>query len=98
MHENGEPASPGTIEEVRAGDLGNAHTGRPVRFGGPDGKTVHGVLREVIASENVGTVGVVLTGPVEHEVEVDSVVSVIVQTAAEAAAERRARITEEAAP
>lgn len=92
MHENGEPASLGTIEEVPATGLTLKHVGRQVSFAYGEGR-IHGRLAEVDRL-GLGGIHLIVNGQT-FRVEGGTPVSVIVQTAAEAAAERRARITEE---
>ena len=92
MHENGEPASLGTIEEVPATGLTLKHVGRQVSFAHAEGR-IHGRLTEVDRL-GLGGIHLIVNGQAFH-VDVDTPVTAIVQTAAEAAAERRARIAEE---
>lgn len=97
MHENGEPASLGTIEVIEAGNLTLGHIGRQVSFPHNEDR-IHGRLSEV-GRLDMG--GMELTvGPMRYQAWADTPVRVIVQTAAEAAAERRAaaKIVEENTP
>ena len=96
MHENGEPASPGTIEEVPAIGLTLTHIGRQASFAYGEGR-IHGRLNEVAPGRNFAS-DLVIDGQT-FRVKGGTPVRVIVQTAAEAAAERRAvaRVAEETA-
>lgn len=80
MHENGESASLGTIEEVPAGDLTDEHLGRPVSFPYAKGRT-HGALTNLSPTTG-GDMALVINGQM-FLVEGDTPVRVIVQTAAE---------------
>ena len=87
MHENGEPATLGFIEVIEAGELTLRHIGRQVSFPYAEGRT-HGRLME---TDRLGLsdIRLIVNGQAFH-VDVDTPVSVVVQSAAEAAAERRA--------
>lgn len=82
MHENGEPASLGTIEEVPATGLTLKHVGRQVSFAYGEGR-IHGRLNEVARGRNFAS-DLVIDGQT-FRAEGDTPVRVIVQTAAEAA-------------
>lgn len=86
MHENGEPASLGTIEEVRAGELSPKCIGRRVSFVYGD-KRIHGELARVDLID--GEIDL-FVGERTFRVDADTAVAVIIQTAAEATAERKA--------
>ena len=92
MHENGEPTSLGTIEEVRAEELDGDYFDRQVSFPYAEGR-IHGVLTNLSPTMG-GGMDLIIDGKMFY-VEGGTPVRVIVQTAAEAAVERRARIAEE---
>jgi len=89
MHENGEPASLGTIEEVPAAGLTLRHVGRQVSFT-YDGERIHGRLTEVALGRDFAS-DLVIDGQT-FRVEGGAPVRVVIQTAAEVAAERRAEV------